>query len=373
MAGAMSEPVREHRRRTVRRAAVALAAVVSLWLGVMSGSAVARPSAEDTTMPRALPGCESDCITEFALAQGSRPFTIIAGPDGAVWFTMPGGRCDQGAGNRVGRITVDGQVTEFPLPTPTGLPGGITVGPDGAFWMGLQNLNRIGHMTLDGSVVEFPVMATATVRWTEGCTYETSRPAEGGIVVGPDGALWFGESAANNIARMTTDGRVTEYPIPTPNSNPIGITVGPDDALWFVERVGNKIGRITLDGAISEYPIPTPESISNAIIAGPDGALWFSELMGHKIGRITLDGEITEYPVPGVGPVGLVIGPDGALWMAGLTSKEIVRMTLDGTISHRYPVPDQDSPPLVITVGPDSNLWYTSQQGHKVGRVRIQP
>ena len=45
--------------------------------------------------------------------------------------------------------------------------------------------------------------------------------------------------------------------VPTPNSQPAGITVGPDGALWFTEENGHKIGRITTDGAITEYQIPT--------------------------------------------------------------------------------------------------------------------
>ena len=35
---------------------------------------------------------------------------------------------------------------------------------------------------------------------------------------GADGALWLTENAANKIARSSTAGAVTEYPIPTPGS-----------------------------------------------------------------------------------------------------------------------------------------------------------
>src|SRR5262249_27772512 len=53
------------------------------------------------------------------------------------------------------------------------------------------------------------------------------------------------------------------------------------------------------------------------------------------------------------------------------TSKEIVRVTTAGVITHRYPVPSAGTSPLVLTAGPDGNIWYTSQDGHKVGRVAI--
>ena len=40
--------------------------------------------------------------------------------------------------------------------------------------------------------------------------------------------------------------RITEYPLPTPDSAPGGLTVGPDGALWFTENDANKIGRLAL-------------------------------------------------------------------------------------------------------------------------------
>jgi uncharacterized protein (TIGR03437 family) len=44
--------------------------------------------------------------------------------------------------------------------------------------------------------------------------------------------------------------------------------------------------------------------------------LWFPELGASKIGRITTAGVVTEYPVPTAnsGPYGIAVGPDGTLW-----------------------------------------------------------
>ncbi len=56
-----------------------------------------------------------------------RRWASPAGPDGALWFT------EIGAG-RIGRITVDGEITEYPLPDPLARPHAVTAGPDGALW-----------------------------------------------------------------------------------------------------------------------------------------------------------------------------------------------------------------------------------------------
>src|SRR5438093_608793 len=71
--------------------------------------------------------------------------------------------------------------------------------------------------------------------------------------------------------------RFREFPVPTPNSYPIGITAGPDGNLWFTEFFASEIGRVTTGGAITEFPVPTPNSGPNDISAGPDGNVWFTE------------------------------------------------------------------------------------------------
>lgn len=53
-----------------------------------------------------------------------QPAGITAGPDGNLWFT-------EEAGNKIGRITTGGAITEFPIPSPSSLPVEITPGPDG--------------------------------------------------------------------------------------------------------------------------------------------------------------------------------------------------------------------------------------------------
>ena len=51
---------------------------------------------------------------------------VVAGPDGALWFTEFGA-------NKIGRITTTGQFSEYALANLSN-PGGITAGPDGALW-----------------------------------------------------------------------------------------------------------------------------------------------------------------------------------------------------------------------------------------------
>ena len=66
----------------------------------------------------------------------------------------------------------------------------------------------------------------------------------------------------------------------------------------FTEEVENKIGRITPAGTITEFAIPTPNSEAISITTGADGNLWFTENFADKIASITPSGSITEYAAP---------------------------------------------------------------------------
>ncbi len=183
------------------------------------------------------------------------PADIVAGPDGALWFT-------NATGNSIGRITTAGAVTTFSDPSVSG-PIGIAAGPDGALWFTNATGNSIGRITTAGAVTNF----------TDASIHDPQ-----GIAAGPDGGLWFTNATGNSIGRITTAGVVTNFPT---TGIPENITAGPDGALWFTEE-GQDIGRITVGGAISHFTDPL---IHNpfGIVAGPDGNLWFTDEDGSIV------------------------------------------------------------------------------------------
>jgi hypothetical protein len=93
-----------------------------------------------------------------------------------------------------------------------------------------------------------------------------------GITAGPDGALWFTMFAANSIGRITTTGAITQYPIPTANSQSSGIATGPDGSIWFTEHAAGKIGQIVIDKADTTPPVITA-SATPKILWPPNGRM----------------------------------------------------------------------------------------------------
>jgi len=77
-------------------------------------------------------------VSNFTDPSISFPEGIVAGPDGALWFTND-------HGNSIGRITTDGVVSNYPDPS-IRLPAWIAAGPDGALWFtngGNESIGRI--------------------------------------------------------------------------------------------------------------------------------------------------------------------------------------------------------------------------------------
>jgi hypothetical protein len=106
------------------------------------------------------------------------------------------------------------------------------------------------------------------------------------IVSGPDpdpapsASLWFAETATNKIARITTTGAITEFSIPSAGTQPVGVAAGPDGHVWFTESAaatGNRIGRLLVTtvevpvqgGAGGAVPAALTLSLSPAGALGP--------------------------------------------------------------------------------------------------------
>jgi streptogramin lyase len=204
-------------------------------------------------------------------------------------------------------------------------------------------------------------------------TLPTSNSQPFHITSGPDGNVWFTEYNGGNIGKITTTGTITEYPTPTSSSQPAGITTGPDNNLWFTEQCGNKIGTMTTAGVATEFSSRGSGDL-NGITTGPDGNLWFTAFA--QIGQITTAGSLDQFTVPV--PVenqsmlgilgGIVTGPDGNLWFTESENNKIGTITTAGVIT-AYALASNGSDPTGIVAGPDGNLWFTECGNGKIGKI----
>jgi virginiamycin B lyase len=229
----------------------------------------------------------------------------------------------------------------------------MTTHPGNSVWFAERGTGKIGRVTANGAITEFSL--------------PTRNALPQGIVFAPDGNIYVSEQGANAIARLNPVTRqAIDLLVPTPNATVQSGALGPDGAVWFIERSADKVGRMTLDGRFTEYPL-TPGSFPNRIVTGPDGALWFTELNANKVGRITTGGVLNEYPVAG-GPVGITVGRDRQLYVDLFTARAVARVNLNGKVTGRWALPGAGGP-LLITTGFGLDIWVTDTLGGKIYRL----
>jgi streptogramin lyase len=139
-------------------------------------------------------------VTEFQNGLPAGLGALTVGPDGGVWFVLS-------QTNGIGRFNVPNHaVSVFGVPTAnidtsTGLsegPEGITAGIDGNVWFAEGDFGTsIGRITPNGDITEFPNGAPASSASGEQ------------ITTGPDGNLWFTIQAKDSLTGTDAIGRMT--------------------------------------------------------------------------------------------------------------------------------------------------------------------
>jgi len=210
--------------------------------------------------------------------------SVTLGPDGNIWYTEYGP--SQDGPDVIGRLTPGGVITEFPIPFPA---CDIVAGPDGNLWFDATALHMIGRIAPTGDgLTTFSVADNTYVHPNGGPA------AFRGLVFDSSGNLWTVPSVSNAIVELNTAGQVLNV-FDDPDA-PAYLTLGADGNIWYTEfgppysaDGGNRIGRITPQGNITKYAIPTPNAGADVITTGLDGSIWFTEYNANQIGRISLN------------------------------------------------------------------------------------
>jgi virginiamycin B lyase len=197
-----------------------------------------------------------------------------------------------------------------------------------------------------------------------------------------------GPLAAEPVGEITIVATGGVTPGFSADTRPLGIATGPDGNVWFIERGASAVARMTTSGAVTEFPVGDPDLALDSITAGPDGAMWVTGFNGPgTVYRITTDGTVSLVAQGTVTPgfptgnvEGIAAGPDGNIWVArpsfgGSVADQLVRITPGGVVTGFGGAAGlaDDATLRQITVGPDGNLYVTDtgQGGDSTVESRI--
>ncbi len=270
------------------------------------------------------------------------PSSIAFDSAGNVWFS------DR---TQIGEYVVaSGTVKTYSAVTPlSSLPNVNTIiaGPNGTMWFydsGENNAVSNGHPTWFGSI------NTTTGAIQDYPTGNNALEVPMAMVLAPDNSIWFGDSYHASVGHINTStGAITETALGTPNTPqqaPMQFAVMPDGKIWMA-CYGTSSGTSALatidtknNNAIAYYTQGlTSGGFMWAMTLGSDGNLWFAQDPAFGFIRTSQmligvvnpqTGAIYEYPtaVPNDAQItGLIDGGNGALWMIDSGFGQIGKVT----------------------------------------------
>jgi virginiamycin B lyase len=279
-------------------------------------------------------------FVEYPVREASQmPTAITAGPDGSVWFTID-------LYDAIGRLR-DGHIEFLPTGVKAIEPIGLAAAPDGSAWFTDNAAHAISRIAVSGEVTRIP-LDTPSVRL-------------GRLAVGANGAVWFAEETGYSISEIR-DGKLVRHLYDSPRGGPYGVAVAPDGTAWASLQSGDQIVRISPDGAVKAFDLPSAASVPSDVAIGPDGTVWFLEYRTGSVGRLSGDA-IQEFPIGerAVGLSGLAVAPDGAVWFGLLREGSLGRLR-DGKVA-RFPLPRARARPYTVAVDRAGNVWYADISG----------
>jgi virginiamycin B lyase len=174
---------------------------------------------------------------------------------------------------------------------------GVTLGADGAAWTSLTGRGELARVGPDGQVSHVSL------------DNAQSRP----MVLAR--------------ARITADGGITTFALPTAGAAPVGIDAGAE-AVWVAEIGAGQVARLVPDGRIEEFPLPDRSSRPHAVAATPDGGCWATLWAASSAVRLDQHGSITQEIgfEPGAEPHGIALGLGRSVWIA-LEAGTLIHLT----------------------------------------------
>ena len=261
-----------------------------------------------------------------------------------------------GASNTIAKVSMTGGVTAYALPLPANVinPWSIAAGPDGNMWFTLRSGGKIGRITTSGAVslIDLPDASM--------------QPQD--IAAGPGNSMWFTE-LGGRIGRVTMAGAVSMFTVPWANSQPHSIAVGPAsvDGLYFTDSGADRVGFVVSDGAIYPNQVLIADSAPSGIV-NVDDAMWFVMSGTNKLAKILQRDSLLETSVVGA-PTAIAKGVGNTMWISLSARNSVAKYSVQGAPLGEYPLTSPNSLPAGLAEGPDTNVWVAQTNAGKIARV----
>ena len=165
--------------------------------------------------------------------------------------------------------------------------------------------------------------------------------------------------------------QITEWQVPWPDSRPRDPYIGGPDLIWFVGQKGDYVASFTPSSAsFRQYPLPEGTG-PHTVIADARGA-WFA---GNRVGHIGLlnpaSGTISTYALPGTGARDvhtMAFNQQGDIWFTVQQGNKVGRLDAQTLRINLYEVPTADARPYGLVMQ-QNQPWIALFGSNKLATV----
>jgi streptogramin lyase len=198
--------------------------------------------------------------------------------------------------------------------------------------------------------------------------------------------LWMtlvGSDGTSSIVVLDAGNTTRTYAVPTNNALAYGITVAPapDDTVWFVESSARKIGRLSCDSCnITEFSPPQSLNLASPtqVTVDNSGNVWFTDHGNNQFGefnpntnswRVLPIGYCQDYCINGL-PNAIFLGAKNTIWFSEHIAGRIANYDPSTGILTEYIIPS-NSPPFSWWAMPGTNnlVWFVAWNLGEIGYV----
>jgi virginiamycin B lyase len=238
-------------------------------------------------------------VDEFELAGVSVPSGIAAGPEGKLWITQGGGVGSFSPANPEPTI----ETTSI---ADVKANASIVAGPDGQMWVATEGnvvhflpskpgesksipIAGLSPKDIDVAGAQLVIADANNKRiltlTTAGVSKEISlgeTPTSQGVAGSPSGQIGFSKSEApEGLGLVTPPGAPAAVEM---LGDPFGVARGSDGAFWFAMSAADNLERLTPDGKATPLGGFPPKFFPRQIAAGPNNTLWVTmEIPGENV------------------------------------------------------------------------------------------
>ncbi len=191
-------------------------------------------------------------------------------------------------------------------------------------------------------------------------------PTPGSMVIGPDGHLWFCESARNRIVRISIGaGHRCDFDKFAVAGNPTRLAFDRGGNVWFTDLANSRIGKLNPTSRVVEFVGNAQQSPTRP---QPGGAAQANGAIQQPSGPAAAT-TAPPTPLPASNrPYGIAMGPDGNMWVTQGGNNAITRIDPSGTVTGQWPV-TVGTQPTDIVAGPNGKMYFTCGQGRFIGAI----